>query len=437
MTKRRSKSLFVIFSIILVICLVATFINFTYPLSINGKYFSYSNFVSSLKLGEDIGSTYRIIYRTELLDGEVSSSYDRLKESTMADLLKIVQDEGFKDATVAKYGENQIVLQVAVADDDDISNLTSLVGEPARISFSMSEDSSASFVDASNIKFVSAYDYYNSETGEMVYYVRIDFNDDVKEKIATATKDGGKVYIYFGEEQFTQMDLGSSAIEDGMILIQSEAFTSHSIANTYANKIRSGMLDVNLTKVDAGKMSATYGVGANVYVSVIFAVFAIAMLVLMIVKYRDMGLVGMFAMLFYVVIGLFLLQSIPTVHLNFAGVIGLMLAYLLMADSLLSIIENAKRHYQADTKLYIAFKLAFKESLVRIFVNNTLFALLGFVCMFMPSASIQSFGWITFVLPFVSVFVSLVLMRLFVAMYLAINNEDGTKCNFHKGGKNA
>lgn len=437
MTKRRSKSLFVIFSIILVICLVATFINFTYPLSINGKYFSYSNFVSSLKLGEDIGSTYRIIYRTELLDGEVSSSYDRLKESTMADLLKIVQDEGFKDATVAKYGEDKIVLQVAVADDDDISNLTSLVGEPARISFSMSEDSSASFVDASNIKSVSAYDYYNSETGEMVYYVRIDFNDDVKETIATATKDGGKVYIYFGEEQFTQMDLGSSAIEDGMILIQSEAFTSHSIANTYANKIRSGMLDVNLTKVDAGKMSATYGVGANVYVSVIFAVFAIAMLVLMIVKYRDMGLVGMFAMLFYVVIGLFLLQSIPTVHLNFAGVIGLMLAYLLMADSLLSIMESAKRHYQADTKLYIAFKLAFKESLVRIFVNNTLFALLGFVCMFMPSAGIQSFGWITFVLPFVSVFVSLVLMRLFVAMYLAINNEDGTKCNFHKGGKNA
>lgn len=437
MTKRRSKSLFVIFSIILVICLVATFINFTYPLSINGKYFSYSNFVSSLKLGEDIGSTYRIIYRTELLDGEVSSSYDRLKESTMADLLKIVQDEGFKDATVAKYGEDKIVLQVAVADDDDISNLTSLVGEPARISFSMSEDSSASFVDASNIKSVSAYDYYNSETGEMVYYVRIDFNDDVKEKIATATKDGGKVYIYFGEEQFTQMDLGSSAIEDGMILIQSEAFTSHSIANTYANKIRSGMLDVNLTKVDAGKMSATYGVGANVYVSVIFAVFAIAMLVLMIVKYRDMGLVGMFAMLFYVVIGLFLLQSIPTVHFNFAGVIGLMLAYLLMADGLLSIMESAKRHYQADTKLYIAFKLAFKESLVRIFVNNTLFALLGFVCMFMPSAGIQSFGWVTFVLPFVSVFVSLVLMRLFVAMYLAINNEDGTKCNFHKGGKNA
>lgn len=437
MTKRSSKSLFVIFAIILVVCLLACFVNFTYPLSINGKYFSYSNFVSNLKLGEDIGSTYRIVYRAELLDGEVDTSYDKLTNAAMSKLLQIVESEGFKDATITKYGEDQVVLQVAINGEDDISNLTSLVGEPARISFSASEDASAAFVDAANIKSVSAYDYYNSENGEMVYYVRIDFNDDVKTKIAEATKDGGKIYIYFGEELFTQMDLGGNAIEDGMILIQSEAFTSHLIANTYANKIRSGMLDVNLTKLDAGKMSATYGMGANIYVYAIFAVFAIAMLVLMVVKYRDMGWLSAFAMMFFAVIGLFLLQSIPAVHINYAGAIGMMLGYLLMADSLLSILESAKRHYQADTKLYIAFKLAFKESLVRIFVNNTLFALLGFVCMFMPSLAIQSFGWVSFVLPFVSVFVSLALMRLFVSMYLALNNEDGKKCNFHKGGKNA
>ena len=437
MTKRRSKSLFVIFAIILVVCLLACFVNFTYPLSINGKYFSYSNFVSNLKLGEDIGATYRIVYRAELLDGEVDSSYDKLTNAAMSKLLQIVESEGFKDATISRYGEDQVVLQVAINDEDDISNLTSLVGEPARISFSASEDASAAFVDASNIKSVSAYDYYNSENGEMVYYVRIDFNDDVKEKIATATKDGDKIYIYFGEELFTQMDLDGNAIEDGMILIQSDAFTSYLIANTYANKIRSGMLDVNLTKLDAGKMSATYGIGANIYVYAIFAVFAVAVLVLMIVKYRDMGWLSAFAMMFFTVIGLFLLQSIPTVHINFAGVIGMMLGYMLMADSLLSILESAKRHYQADTKLYIAFKLAFKESVVRIFVNNSLFALLGFVCMFMPSLAIQSFGWVSFVLPFVSVFVSLALMRLFVAMYLALNNEDGKKCNFHKGGKNA
>lgn len=426
MTKRRSKSLFVIFAIVLVICLIATFVNFTYPFSINGKYFSYTNFVSSLKLGEDVGQTYRIIYR-----------YDKLTKSTMEDLLKIVQNQGFKDATISKYGDDKIMLQVAVGSEDDISNLTSLVGDPARISFSMSQDVTKAFVDADNIKAVTSQSYYNQETGSMLYYVRIDFNDDVKKSVEEATKDGGTVYIYFGEELFTQMDLGGNAITDGMIVIQSDAFTSIDVANSYANKIRSGMLDVNLTKIEADKISATYGRGASIYAYVLFAVFALAILVFMIVKYRDMGLLSAFAMLFYMVIGLFLLQSIPAVHINFAGIVGMMLCYLLMAYTLLSIIETAKRHYATGKKMYISFKLAFKDCLVRTFVNNTLFMLLGFACMFMPSMGLQSFGWVTFVLPFVSVFVSLALMRLFVAMYLPLNNEDGKKCNFHKGGQNA
>lgn len=436
MTKKSSKSLFIIFSIILVVCLLATFVNFTYPFAINGKYFSYTSFASSLKLGEDIGSNYRIVYRAELLENEVSSSYEKLTESSMQKILEIVKDEGFEDATIARYGQDKIILQASVSDEDDISNLTSLVGEPARISFSMSEDSTKAFVDASDIKSVSAYDYYNQEDGTMAYYVRIDFNDDVKEFVEEETASGGTLYIYFGEELFTQMTL-SDAISDGMIFIQSDAFSSHSIANTYANKIRSGMLDINLTKIEAGKISSTYGMGANIYVYVLFALFAVAILVLLAVKYRDIGLVGAFAMMFYIVIGLFLLQSIPAVYINFAGVIAMMLSYLLMADCILSILESAKRHYQSDIQLHVAFKMAFKECLVRIFVNNTLFALLGFACMFMPSLSIQSFGWVCLVLPFVSVFVSLVLMRLFVSMYMGLNNQDGKKCNFHKGGKNA
>ena len=70
MTKKRSKSLFVVFSIILVICLIACFVNFTYPLSINGNYYSYSSFVSNVKMGEDIGNSLRIVYSTKVPEGE-------------------------------------------------------------------------------------------------------------------------------------------------------------------------------------------------------------------------------------------------------------------------------------------------------------------------------------------------------------------------------
>ena len=112
MTKKRSKSLFILFSILLVLCLVACFVNFTYPLSVNGNYYSYSNFVSNLKLGEDVSRSLRIVYRAEQSEDEINTKYNELRVATMNDLAEIVKAEGYKDVTVAEYGEDCIVVQV-------------------------------------------------------------------------------------------------------------------------------------------------------------------------------------------------------------------------------------------------------------------------------------------------------------------------------------
>ena len=83
MTKKRSKCLFILFAILLVIGLVATFVNFTYPLAIKGNYYSYSNFVSNIKLGEDIGTSLRITYRADLPYYEQESNYTNLYNKTI------------------------------------------------------------------------------------------------------------------------------------------------------------------------------------------------------------------------------------------------------------------------------------------------------------------------------------------------------------------
>ena len=115
----------------------------------------------------------------------------------------------------------------------------------------------------------------------------------------------------------------------------------------------------------------------------------------------------------------------------------MLICFGLAIDGLMSIFENAKAHYQKGTALYIAFREAQKETLFKTLILNSLVLVAGFVSIFMPIASIQSFGWIALVLSILSTITNLGLMRLFVKMYLALNNEDGKKCNFHKGGKNA
>ncbi len=450
MTKLRSKCLFVVFSIILAILIVASFVNFTYPFAINGNYYKYSNFVSNLTLGEDLSSSIRISYKAELPEGASGLDYTKLKQSTIDGLRSIVQGEGYKDVTIAEQGADYLVMQVGdILSEQDTNNLINLVGDPATISFwtTSSRDEGSLVAKAQDISSVSALDLFNQQTNENVHIVQVNFKN--AQAVKEATSSASRIYIFFGEDLFTSdgMPLDEGGITDGSINIQSPMFVDHATANTYANKIRTGMLPLNLTMVETGMITPSYGIGgsisqqyygieSNILVYIALFVLLIAVFVYLIVRFKQLGWLACFNLLFFVTLGLFFLQSIPLVHINFAGLLGMIICLICAVDTLITIFERAKRYYNNDTKLYVAMKASQKESLIKTFISNGLLILLGFVCVFMPSMAIQSFGWAMLVLPFVNLFTSLVLMRLFIAMYLPLNSLDGKKCNFHKGGNN-
>ncbi len=437
MTKNRSKSLFVLFSILLVICLIACFVNFTYPFSLNGNYYSYSSFVDNLKLGEDVSSSLRIVYRAEQDENEVNTNYDELRTSTMLDLEKIVKAEGYKDIAVKAYGEDGIVVEVGnLLTVDDENAVANLIGNPATISFSTISTGSNPFAGAKHIKSVESMQYNNPETGEISYIVVVEFKEQYKSMIAEATTSK-TVYIYLGETKFAELDYSSGSISDGVIYLQSSTFESLLDATTCANQIKTGMLDLSLTQISCDMISPSYGHNATMWLTIAMVIVAVSILVFLIAKYHHMGWLAMFNLLFYVVIGLFLLQSIPLVNVNLSGLMAMLICFILAADGLVSIFEKAKEHYQSGAQLYIAFREAQKETLFKTLFLHAVLLIAGFICVFMPVQAIQSFGWVALVLSIVSAFTNMALMRLFIKMYLALNNEDGKKCNFHKGGKNA
>jgi len=436
MTRKRSISLFVIFAIVLSVCLVACFVNFTYPLAVNGNYYSYSNFVSNIKLGEDVGKSLRIVYRAELPENESATTYNVLRNHTMDSLKQIIQDQGYSDVTVSAYGDDSISVQIGnILTEEDINSLKTLVGNPATISFSTNSDGSEPFAKGECIESVTATSYTNE--GVVTYYVLLEFKDSHKSMMAEKSAEN-TIYIYLGENEFISGGLSTGSItEEGFITLTNENFKSLLDATTVANQIKTGMLSLELTQTACDDVTASYGVGGSLLLSLALTVLTLTMFVYLILKYKHMGWLTSFAMLFFIVISLFLLQSIPLVHLNFAGFVAFAVCLLIAADTMLMVLESAKKHYQEDTKLYIAFKMAMKENLARSMFANALVAIAGLICIFMPVLSVQSFGWVALVLPFVSVFTLHALMRLFIKMYLALNNENGTKCNFHKGGKNA
>lgn len=435
MTKKRSKCLFTLFAILLVICLIATFVNFTYPFTIKGNYYSYSNFVSNLKLGEDIGTGLRLTYRADLPENELEQNYDALYAETIEDLKEIIQSQGFKDVTVAAAENNQIIVNVGnILNEEDENEVVSLIGDMSQICFSMEASSEKAFATASDVESI---EILNTASDRTYYYVRINFKSSSLSAITEATKDGGTLSIMLGETAIGQMDIESSTLSNGVLDIYSQDFVDEAAATTYANKLRTGTFALQLVQLNSATISPSYGIGANIFVSVAVVAFVIAAFVYLIIKYKHLGWLSCFALLFYWCIGLFLLQSIPLVHINFAGIIGMLIAFAILVDTLINIFEKTKTHYQSDVKLFVAIKMAQRETLIKTIISNVTLMIIGLICLFMPVMSVQSFGWVVFVLSFVSTFISLVLMKLFIKMYLPFNSVDGKKCNFHKGGKNA
>lgn len=438
MTKKHSRFLFVVFSIILVIGLIACFVNFTYPLSINGNYYSYSNFVSNLRFGDDVAdNSLRIIYRAELqTENETSINYADLRNSTINELKTIVQTEGYKDVSVVEYGDDSISLTIGnLINIDEQNAVLNLVGNPAMIKFATDSEGKEVFATGKHIGQVRPTSYTPSGTADLSYVVILEFEDEYKDMVAEQSS-GKTVYIYLGETKFAELDYSDTGINDGVIYLQSSTFKGLNDAQTCANQIRLGMLDLSLTQIDSGVISASLGNRAIVLLSIIMMLFVVIGFVYMIVKFKELGLLSVFAMLFYIVTSLFLIQSIPVAHMNIAGIIAFMFAYIVVIDSILTIFNNAKEKFKEGTKLFIAMRVAEKESLVKIFAFNILMMVVGLICLLIPTLSIQSFGWVIFVSSFVSIFVVEALMRLFIKMYLSLNNENGKKCNFIKGGKN-
>ena len=432
MTKGRSRSLFILFSIVLILCLVACFVNFTYPLSVKGNYYSYSNFISNLKLGEDVGDSLRIVYRAKQDENQDETKYYELMGSTISSLEDIVQSQGYKDVTVTRAGADQIIVTVGnMLNNDDVTEVESLIGNPTSISFSSDSAKENVFATAKDIKKVTAGSNVSQETGEMFYYTMIEFKNS--KKAVVEEKGQSTIYINIGEQQL-EWTYGA---ENGQIPISLQSFESVQDAQTFANQIKTGMLDLSLTQISSGVVTATYGANVGILLGIAMLLLVIIAFAFLIIKYNRAGLLACFNLLFFMVIALFLLQSIPTVTINFPAMITMMLGFVLAMDYMISLFEDAKRYYNNQAKLYVAFRESQKKNLFKFLCLNAFVIMVGFVCLFMPIAGIRAFGWVALICSVVSMFTNFVLMRLFVKMYLAFNNENGKKCNFHKGGKHA
>ena len=436
MTKNRSKMLIISLALILIVGFVASFVSFTYPLSIGGVKYRYSSFVNELVLGSDVSEGVLFEYQANVRNSADEENYDKLMDNTLSGLRGILNDSGFKNSTIAR-NENGIRVEVGgIIDEEDSSKVISLIGEPKQLVFSSSTNPDDAFMTGNFIEKVEAKQASNGM--QTAFYVEITFTDEGYETIAKESKkiadDGGTFYMLLGDKQ-----IGSSteAVTTKSLSMSSESFIDMATTREYAIQIRTGMLPLDLISTYNGTISATAGARGNVanpmlYIWVALGLMVVASIVFFVLRYKQIGLMAIFNMMFYIVLGLFFLQSVPLVHINLSGIFAIILGYVLAVIALMTTLENARSEYAKGKKLHTCFKQGINASVVPTITINVMLALAGIVCALMPNMAIQSFGIVTMVLSLLNIFCAQALMRLMIKLYLPFNSEDGKKCNFTK-----
>ncbi|MBQ7797805.1 MAG: hypothetical protein IJ371_01635, partial [Clostridia bacterium] len=413
------------------------FVSFTYPLSINGVKYEYSSFVNELVLGSDISEGVLIEYKANVRSDNDEQDYDALMENTLEGLRDILNTSGFKNSTISRNGEDGIRVEVGgIIDHEDSNEVLSLIGSPQLLVFSSSTSPDDAFMTGNHIKSVEAKQASNGT--QTAFYVEITFTsegyDIISKKSAEIVEDGGTFYMLLGD---TQIGSSTEAVTTKSLTMSSDTFVDMATTEEYAVQIRTGMLPLELICIYNGTISASSGVRGNVtnpmlYIWVAFGVMVVASLVFFILRYKQIGMMAMFNMLFYIVLGLFFLQSVPLVHINLSGIFAIMIGYVMAVVALTNTLENARQEYAKGKKLHTSLKQGINSSLVSTITINVMLALAGIVCALMPNMAIQSFGIVTMVLGILNIFCAQALMRLMIKLYLPFNAEDGKKCNFTK-----
>lgn len=436
MTKKRSINLIICLSILLIIGIVASCVSFTLPFRINGNYYHYSCFIDELVLGADVSDGVIISYRASLPDDEPNASYDDYMHNTMLGLEDILSDAGYKDSHVTKVGEDKISLTVGnIVNDADKESVISLLGNPGKLKFSSESSASSSGEKDFAGKYVKNVSV-KSQNGnnETLYYVDIQLNEDGKKLMADLSQyivdNSGTLYMYLGDTAISSNTLDSAILDGHLTMYSEDNFIDKASTQQYVTNIKTGLLDLDLTQLEARKITAFMGHRMTMWVAIAMVVLIALSFIYLIASYRELGVMAVFNSLFYIVISLGLIQAIPFEHLNYSGILALGIGYLLSVYALVSICDRAKNEFKSGKKLHTCFKLAQKKSLYKILISNVFMFVSGVICALMPTLHVQSFGMVILVMSLVNIFCSLVLFRVMLKLYSALNFYKGERCNF-------
>ncbi len=341
-------------------------------------------------------------------------------DGTVTGLQTLLVSKGYTESVVS-YSNGKI--RVEVPDVDDPEQIFELIGRPQSIEFRDGEGSDANVLIVGRDHIENAYVTYD-ESGN--YAVGLKFNSAGTKAFADATADlvGKTIYVYANNEFYTQVNV-QSAITNGQCIISRSGGYQYQDAYDFVTQIQSGTFAVNLVKDEIRLISPTLGEGAITSSLIAAAVGTAIVFIFMAIVYRMMGVMADIALVIYILLLLWFCAVLPWVQLTLPGIAGIVLSIGMAVDGNVVIFERIKDEYKHTSKpIGTAVKTGFKRSLGAIIDGNVTTLIGAVVLWLVGSASIVGFAVTLFIGIILSMFTSLLITRLLMAIMLSFNSSN-------------
>ncbi len=432
MSKARATIFLVVLTIIIVLLLL-----FTVPLNgddsfvIGNTNYDFYWISKSIDLGLDLKGGLYAVYKADTEDFETSAAADAAIEGVIANLSSLLASKGYTEASVTKEGSNNI--RVEVPNITDTEALMSLIGDPASLVLRDYKGNEWIYGDK---HLDDAYVTMNNNQ----YVIALEFNDEGAEIFAEATEtiagysetttnyQGQSVTANYLEIVINNEVISAPSVDQaivgGQAIISSSQGYTYSEAYDLATKIKAGSWNTKLTLTSSESVSATLGEGALFYTLIAAAVGIVLVMLIMLVRYRGLGLASSIALIFYVELLVFFLAVVPWVQLTIEGIAGVILSVGMAVDANVVIFEMIKDERYKGRGLLSAVKTGFKDAFAPILDGNVTTLIGAIIMIIFGNSSIQSFAIVLLIGIILSMFTCLVITRFIVKAFLAFNEDS-------------
>ncbi len=439
MNKTRAIIKYCVICVIVAIAVALCFVEFTFPFT-NTKYVGCYQAIKN-KMGIDLNGGVLAVYTVEPaensvnLDTEVDATINRIKST--------LSSKGYLEATVTKQGTNpNYKIRIEVPGMSETEEIMDAIGTPANIEFlepssdqNPSYDADKIFLKGDGLEGVEVVSEaaVTEKKDSTNYAIKLHFTDKGKRIFNDKVKDaaGKSLAIFSNKSLISAPQINSENAAtlglDGYVLITG-SYTKEG-AESFALQIESGMYTVGLEVSQMSYIPATLGEGAIMAGLIALAIGLLLIFVLMIVVYRDFGLIANLSLIIYTVIFVFCLAIIDSIQLTLPGIAGIILSIGMAVDAYILIFEQIKEEYRAGKRFAAATHAGFNKSIVTILDANVTTIIVSLILYCLSSGSIRGFA-ITLALGVgISMFVGLVITRALAKLYLYINPDNAKRAN--------